>query len=97
MVASSWHEVTKGTLQGFFDLRLSSGLRLHGCSLHAKGPSRWIGFPGVPQLDETGRVKFGADGKRIYTPAVSIPSSERREAFQAQALAAVDRLLGSEP
>jgi hypothetical protein len=96
MTATDWHVVEKGTLAGFFTLKLPSGLQLHGCSLHRKGDSRWVALPGAAQLDADGHVRIGPDGKRLYTPAVSIPSKEVRENFQRQALAAVDRLLGGE-
>jgi hypothetical protein len=71
-----------------------TGLHLHGCALHRKGDSRWVGLPGAAQLDADGRVKIGADGKRVYAATVSIPSKEVRENFQRQALAAVDKMLG---
>jgi hypothetical protein len=94
MVASNWQPRAQNTLRGFFDLLEPSGQKLHECTLHEKGASRWISLPSKPVLDGDGKVRLGADGKRVYVPSVSIPDAKRREAFQAQALAAVDRLLG---
>jgi hypothetical protein len=97
MVATDWRPVEKGTLRGFFSLRLPSGIRLRDCALHSQGDSRWIGLPGKPQIDAEGRHRIDpATGKKAYTPTVEI-SRERREAFQAQALAAVDVMLEGEP
>jgi hypothetical protein len=44
-------------------------------------------------LDSDGKVRIGPDGKRLNVPSVSIPDAKDRERFQAQALAALDRLL----
>lgn len=94
MRASNWRPCVSNSLQGFFDLDLASGLRLHELSLHEQNGKRWIGMPGKPQIDSDGRHRRDAAGKRLYTPVVKIPSKERRECFQAAALAAVDRLIG---
>jgi hypothetical protein len=93
IVASDWRSVERNTLRGFFSLKLPSGLVLRECSLHEQGEKRWVGLPGKPQLDEDGRQRIGADGKKLYTPIVEL-SRERREAFQVAALAAVDRCSG---
>jgi hypothetical protein len=94
MIASNWRAREQNTLLGHFDLLEPSGQKLHDCALHQKGASRWISLPSRPVLESDGKVRMGADGKRVYVPSVSIPDAARREAFQAQALAAIDRLLG---
>jgi hypothetical protein len=97
MVASDWRAIERGTLRGFFDLQLASGMKLRECTLHAKGDSRWIGLPGKPVVNKEGQHKTdSATGKRAYVAIVEIPSRKRRESYQRQALAAVDQLLGEE-
>jgi hypothetical protein len=48
---------------------------------------------GKPQLDAEGRQRIDPEtGKRLYTPVVEIADKARRDRFQAEALAAVDKL-----
>jgi hypothetical protein len=97
MRAVDWRPITSGSLRGFFDLQLASGIRIHDCMLHERDGSRWVGLPGKAQIDADGRQRIDpATGKRAYTPVVTIPSSEIREKFRSAALEAVDRLLGQQ-
>jgi len=89
MVATNWRPREQNTLRGSFDLLEASGQKLHDCTLHEKGTTRWIALPSRPVLDSDGRVRTGADGKRLYVPSVSIPDPKDRERFQQQALAAL--------
>ena len=82
--ASNWQPFSKNTLQGFVDLLLPSGLRIHGCLLHEKNGERWISFPGKPYSDQ--------DGNRQWGTLLEFPDKTRLQDFQRQALAAVDRL-----
>jgi hypothetical protein len=91
MRASAWRPHQSGSLQGFFNLRLASGIVLNDLTL--QGDKRWIGLPGKPQLED-GRVRVGDNGKALYTPVVEIPDRQTRDRFTTQALAAVDRMLG---
>jgi hypothetical protein len=92
MRASGWRPHLSGSLQGFFELQLASGLKLNDCTLHKQGVKRWIGLPGKPQLVD-GRHRIDpATGKPAHTPVVEIPSRER-DRFTEQTLAAVDRML----
>jgi hypothetical protein len=93
MRASGWRPHSSGSLQGFFNLRLASGLCLNDLTLHEQGDRRWVGLPGKPQIDSEGRHRVGDNGKKLYTPVVEIPDRERRDKFTAEALAAVDRML----
>jgi hypothetical protein len=95
MRASNWHPLERGTLRGFFDLLEPSGQKLHECSLHVSGDSRWVGLPSKPVIDKEGRHRDdpAKPGKKAYVATVSIPDKTRREVFQRQALRAVDRLL----
>lgn len=96
MRASNWRPLERGTLRGFFDLRLPSGLTIRECTYHEKGDSRWVGLPGRPQIDAGGRQRIDpATGKKAYVAVVEL-ARERREAFQLQALTAIDGMLVEE-
>jgi hypothetical protein len=94
MKASAWRPHLSGSLQGFFNLRLPSGLCLNDLTLHQQGDKRWVGLPGKPQLDAEGRQRIGDGGKKLYTPVVEIADRQTRDRFTTQVLAAVDRMLG---
>jgi hypothetical protein len=92
MRASGSRPHESGTLRGFFNLTLPSGIVLNGSTLFEKGDSRWIGFPGAPQI-EAGRHRIDpATGKPAWTPVMEIPDRDTRDRFTALALAAVDRV-----
>jgi hypothetical protein len=95
MRASGWRPHTSGTLRGFFDLLLPSGLLIPDFTLHQQGEKRWIGFPGKAVVED-GRHRLDAKktGKGLYTPAARIPDPRVRDKFTAQALVAVDEMLG---
>jgi hypothetical protein len=42
MHASGWRPHTSGSLLGFFNLQLASGIRLNDLTLHRNGAKRWI-------------------------------------------------------
>lgn len=94
--ASNWRRVSRNTLQGFVRLHLPSGLVLNEVSVHRRGDKRWVGLPARALVERDSTVKRDPNtGKIVYQPIIEISSKARREAFQAQALAAVDCLVGS--
>ena len=98
MIASNWRRREQNTLRGFFDLELPSGLRLHDCSLHELGDRRWISLPMRPQLSRDGvLLKSPKTNKPVYATCVDVPNPSRKARFQAEALAAIDKLMGKAP
>jgi hypothetical protein len=85
----------KGALRGFCDLALDSGMIIHDALLMESNGKRWVNLPGKPQLTKDQQVKRGDDGKIAYTPVLSIPDRARRDAFNLQALAAIDAFRGT--
>src|ERR1035437_3858056 len=59
-VASDWKPYERNTLRGFFDLELPSGLIIHGCTLHVKGDSKWVGLPAQKVVRAGGEVGYVA-------------------------------------
>ena len=86
----------RGALRGFCDLAFDSGLVVHDCTLMESNGRRWVNLPGKPQLDREKNIMRGEDGKVVYAPVLSIPDRARRDAFTAQALAAVDAFIGAQ-
>jgi hypothetical protein len=91
-VASDWRGHTSGSLRGFFNLRLVSGLVIRDCTLHEKNGKRWVSFPARPQLEDGRQRVDQVTGKPAYSTIIEIPDRARRDAFNAVALAAVDRM-----
>jgi DNA-binding cell septation regulator SpoVG len=77
--------VTKGSLLGFFDVTLDSGLKLNGCQLFEKDGRRFIGLPSKEWVK--------SDGSKSYVPIVEIPDRDARQKFQAAVLPLAERAL----
>ncbi len=97
MVASAFRPMVKNTLQGFFDLTLQSGITIKECSWHRSetGDKEWVGLPGRAQIDKSGVARKDANGKILYSPAVTIDDRTRRDKFNSQALAALAALISN--
>ena len=85
MTIPNARKVTKGSLFGFFDVHLPSGMKLNGCTLMQKDNKRWIGFPSKEWVK--------ADGTKSYVPIVEIPDREARDKFNAAVLPLAERAL----
>ncbi len=77
----------KNSLQGFLDLECPSGMVLIGCTFHVKGDSRWIGMPAREYMKGT---------EKAWQAMVEIPDKDRRDRFNAEACAAIDRFLAAQ-
>ncbi len=78
---SEWKDINKNTLKGVFTLHLPSGMLIHGCMLHVKNDSRWIGLPAR---------EYQMNGVKQFARIIEFDSKERHEQFQAAALEAVE-------
>jgi hypothetical protein len=83
-------KVTKGSLLGFFDVTLDSGLKLNGCQLFEKAGDdrvlkRWVGLPS--------REWAKPDGSKSYVPIVEVPDRDARQKFNAAVLPLAERAL----
>ncbi len=83
ITVTNWKLYERGALKGFFSLILHPGIALNGCKLFEKGTDRGVGWPG-----QTYKKKNGSNG---FAPILEFTSSELERAFQAAALAALDR------
>ena len=85
--ANNWRPHQSGTLQGFFDLVLDSGLEIRGMTVHEKEDKRWVSFPSRPYEAEDGTTK--------YQPILRIEDDARWRAFQKQAQQAIEAVMGN--
>ena len=81
MKIKSFNAYTKGTLQGFFELALDSGLVIDGMTYHQQDSKRWVGFPSKP---------YESEGETKWQKILHIPGDDRWRKFQQQALSALD-------
>jgi hypothetical protein len=85
----------RNSLKAFVDLTLDdTSLIIREVTLHEQNGRRWIGMPGKPVIDaKTGVAeRFGDTGKIRYVNVLHFGSREASDAFQREALAAIDRL-----
>lgn len=81
-----WKPYAKNTLVGFLDIETPSGMLIHGCTLHQKNGSRWIGLPGKQYTKENKETG--------WTPVIEFPSREVGDRFRDAVLAAFDEFQG---
>jgi len=93
MKVVSFKPLERGSLLGFADLAMDSGLVLLGCSYHAANGKRWCSPPSRPQLDAERKPMIGDDGKIIYAPMVDFAEKRLRYRWSDAAVAAIDEYL----
>lgn len=82
LLITNLRKLEKGSLVGFFDVELPSGLILRECSLFSKDGRRWVN---LPSQKNTGR-----DGKAIYKHMVEFATRELADKFRDEVLLAID-------
>lgn len=93
MVAADWRPFKRAadsstSLQGHFQLELTSGLVIHGLSYHKKGSMHWVGLPSQ---------RFQrADGGVAYSQIIGFANDQIEKNFRDQALRALDALLAKQ-
>ena len=85
----------RGSLLGFADLEMDSGMVLLGCTFHASNGNRWCNPPGRPQLDSGRKPIVGGDGKIVYAACVQFVDAKTRFRWSAEAVAAIEAHLKS--
>jgi len=94
MKCVSFKSLERGSLLGFADLQMDSGLILLGCTFHESNGKRWCSPPGRPQLDGDKKPML-ENGKVIYAPVIDFADKSLRFKWSAQAVAAIDAFLDS--
>jgi DNA-binding cell septation regulator SpoVG len=84
MRISDWKDIHKNTLQAVFTLTLDSGLVVHGCMLHERGGSKWIGLPTKEYVD--------CDGTRQFARIIGFTDRAAADTFKDDVLAVIDKM-----
>jgi len=87
MKVLSFKPYSKGTLEGFVELALDSGICIRGMTYHKKDGQSWINFPSRAYEDESGETK--------YQNILYIADDQRFRQFQKKALEALDLYFAS--
>jgi hypothetical protein len=80
----------RGSLLGFADLAMDSGMVLLGCTYHASNGKRWVNPPGRPQIDADRKLMFDGAGKILYAPTIEFEPKALRFKWSDQAAAAIE-------
>jgi hypothetical protein len=78
-------QMRKGTLLGFFDLEMPSGLIIRGAMLFEKNGKRWVGFPSKEWVK--------ADRTKGYMPLLEFADRLISDRFQAAVLPVAEMAL----
>lgn len=89
MTCVGFKSLERGSLQGFADLAMDSGLVLLGCTLHDNYGRRWVNPPGRPQIDSNHKLMLD-DGKILYAAIVEFSDKHIRRIWSNQAVAAIE-------
>jgi hypothetical protein len=95
ITAANFRGHERNTLRGFVDLTfLDTSLTIRDVALHEQSGRQWVSLPARPVVDtKTGMAERYPDtGKIRYVSILNFDNREASDAFQAAALAAIDRL-----
>jgi hypothetical protein len=84
-----WRPLRKNSLLGFVSVELPSGMTIADVTILTGPNGPWASPPAKPQIDRTGAVMKGANGKTVYLPIINFTSKERRNAFSDHVIAAM--------
>jgi hypothetical protein len=81
-----------GTIRGFADIELPSGMIVNGCKL-IRGPQGkyWIAPPAIRQVDSDGNPLLDANGKPKWSPIVEFCDRAAADRFRDLGLEALRR------
>lgn len=91
----SWRECRRGTLLGFDDLLMDSGLVVRDVSFHAQNGSQWASAPGRPMFDADKNLVRDDAGKVAYSPMLDFVDKTTRRRWSDAAVAATLRHVGA--
>ena len=89
MKCVNWKPLARGSLVGFADLQMDSGLVLLGCTLHAANGRRWVNPPSRPMLDAD-RKPIVEGGKVQYSAVVDFTDKKIRYRWSDEAVKAIE-------
>ena len=87
----------RGSMLGFCDLEMDSGLILKGCTLLESNGRRWVNPPGRPQLDADRKVMLDETGKVLYAVTIDFTTKAVRSRWSDAAVAAIEAYQSTTP
>lgn len=96
MKCVAFKNLERGSLQGFADPAMDSGLVLLGCTMHASNGKRWVNPPSRPQLNSKRQLVIEG-GKIAYAAVIEFVETKTRFKWSAQAIAAIDLYQSTTP
>ena len=88
----AFRPVVKGSLRGFANVEMAPGLIIEDAPVLVSNGKPWCTLPTKPQLDEAGKHRVGADGKKLYTALVKWSSRQLGDAFSTAVIEAIRRM-----
>jgi hypothetical protein len=86
----SWKPHVSGSMVGFVDVRMPSGLEIFGVLVHVQGSRRWCAPPGKLMLGPNGQLLREPDGRPAYGKLLGFMTHGVRSSWSRQILAALD-------
>jgi hypothetical protein len=71
LTVTAFVPLASGSMVGFVDVHLPSGMTLHRCSIFAKDGRAWVGPPSKQVIGRDGTVARDGNNKPRYEPCVS--------------------------
>lgn len=90
VVVEGFKPLHSNTLYGFATIVVPElHLRVCDISVHEKNGKRWASLPSKPQIDRSGTVRKGDNGKPLYVPVIEFVDRATRAAFSAKVIASL--------
>jgi hypothetical protein len=89
MTVRNFTAISAGSMKGFCDVQLVSGMVLHRCTIFAKDGKAWAGAPSKQVIGRDGTVQRAPDGKARYEPTVSFADRATADRWSAAVIEAV--------
>ncbi len=83
-----WKALERGSLRGFADIAMDSGLVLLGCTLHTSNGRTWVNPPSRAQLTSSRELVIEG-GKVAYAPVIEFVDPKIRFKWSDAAVAAI--------
>ena len=90
MICLAWKPLPRGSMLGFADLQLDSGLIIKGATLLESNGRRWCNPPGRPQLDADRKPMLDDAGKLIYSVVLDFATKALRTRWSDEAVKAIE-------
>ena len=85
----------RGSLVGFADIELQSGIVWLGCSMHRSNGRSWCNPPGRPLVTPECTLMIGDDGRVVYSPCVEFSEKKVRYRWSDECVKAIEEFIAN--